>query len=139
MVSGFVNRDLQSLCGFSLSEFGLSVVYRMDGWILVLSRMMCISNLIILGIKWNGLLFKFKFKCFIYPTEVHGIIYNLVLVSLISFLVRQFGEHPDSHHRHVAAAPSLQMGRGRYTLLLHVCPRPDPVHSGTKHHKGVCN
>ena len=27
MVSGFVNSDLQSLYGFSLSEFGLPVVY----------------------------------------------------------------------------------------------------------------
>ena len=34
MLSGFVNSDLQSLCGFS-SEFGLPVVYRMDGRILV--------------------------------------------------------------------------------------------------------
>ena len=34
MVSGFVNSDLQILCGFSLSEFGLHVVYHMDGRIL---------------------------------------------------------------------------------------------------------
>ena len=28
--------------------------------------------------KWSN--FKFKFKCFIYPTEVHDIIYNLYVV-----------------------------------------------------------